>query len=143
MNESTTFSNAQSYFNKALHYLEFDESHAAIDSLRTAVKIAPDFAKAWHLLGSLLQENGSPDEARSCFENAVELDPHDAQLWQRLGIFEFSQERYRASRKALKKYVGLGGKEQLRKTWTLLDIHLIYPVLCHSPPSVDYHVLGL
>lgn len=94
-----------------MHYLEFNEPHAAIDSLRTAVKIAPTFAEAWHLLGSLLQDNGSPDEARSCFEKAVELDPHDAQLWQRLGIFEFSQEQYRAARKALKKYADLGGDD--------------------------------
>ncbi len=111
MQETSDTAEAQKYYKKATHYIEFDEVSAAIDALRKATAADPNFAQAWHLLGSLLQDNGLYDEARSCFKRAVELDPLDLQLWARLGLFEFSQERYRAARKALNKYVNLGGDD--------------------------------
>lgn len=105
MNESMAL------YKKALHFLEFGENHAAIDTLRAAISKNSGFAEAWYLLGSLLQETGTLQEARECFNKAVSINPTDPELWKRLGDFEFSQDEYRAARRALKKYVELGGDD--------------------------------
>ena len=103
--------NAGALLQKARHYIEFGETHAAVDSLQRAVEIDADFGDAWHLLATVLQQIGDADHARQCFKKAASLLSDRPEIWLQLGTLEFSQERYRDARAALKRYASLGGSD--------------------------------
>lgn len=48
---------------------------AAIDAMRTAIRLAPDFAAAHNNLGNLLSEAGDFSNARQAFQTAIRLNP--------------------------------------------------------------------
>ena len=49
--------------------------------LRRATALAPDFAAAWSMLGTLLHEAGRHREAIDCFRTAATLEPDNAAAW--------------------------------------------------------------
>lgn len=53
--------------------------------LRRATQIAPDFAMAWLLLGSVLRERKRNVESVDCYKHAVQLEPGNAGAWGALG----------------------------------------------------------
>jgi tetratricopeptide (TPR) repeat protein len=53
----------------------------AIDSLRRAVTLAPNFDDAWFALGKVNREIGRNDEAQRCFMEVTKLDAGRADAW--------------------------------------------------------------
>jgi tetratricopeptide (TPR) repeat protein len=53
--------------------------------LRRATQLAPDYAKAWSVLGGVLLERHKHLEAIKMFEQATRLEPDNAETWSGLG----------------------------------------------------------
>ena len=53
--------------------------------LRRAVKIAPDFGRAWMTLGALQMDRNRYVDAIDAFTSATRLEPHNADAWSSLG----------------------------------------------------------
>jgi hypothetical protein len=56
----------------------------AVGAYREAVAARPDYAEAYNNLGVLLLVIGETDEARACFDKAIELDPRCIPAWENL-----------------------------------------------------------
>lgn len=50
---------------------------AAESAYRTALRLDPSMAMAWHKLGALLEELERGTEALACYRRALRIDPHD------------------------------------------------------------------
>ena len=109
--ETVQQSDAQALLKKAERFRAFGQFHAAVDTLREAVKIDSDCAEAWYLLGKTLKELNRPDEARESLVRATEIDASKTEAWLELGLINYSQERYRDASFALKRYMDNGGKD--------------------------------
>jgi tetratricopeptide (TPR) repeat protein len=75
---------AYSHLLRAKIWVAQQESGKAISELQQAVKLRPDYARAWSELGSLLYIRGNPG-ALEALERAVALDPEDEMAQYRLG----------------------------------------------------------
>ncbi len=53
----------------------------AIDSLRRAVTLAPNFDDAWFALGKVNREIGRNEDAKRCFAEVTKLDKGRADAW--------------------------------------------------------------
>jgi len=58
----------------------------AAEACRTAIELTPGFARAWYLLGDLLQEQGRHVEALAAFDRAIELGADGARLLRLLAL---------------------------------------------------------
>jgi tetratricopeptide (TPR) repeat protein len=68
--------NAETRYQLGSCYYQLKQTAAAMDELRTAVRLRPNYADAWRELGQFhLQENDP--EALVCLRRAVELAPED------------------------------------------------------------------
>ena len=67
-------------YNLALKFTEAKLLDQAVDTVKRAIEIKPDFAKSYILLGFLLLSRDEADAALEQFKRALELDPqsHDA-----------------------------------------------------------------
>ncbi len=100
----------ESLFNRATRYQEFGESITARDTFLAAIEINPLFAKAWNSLGGVYEGLDDIEKARECFKKASSIEPEWIDPITNLGLLEFSQKSYKESKKALLKYMELGGK---------------------------------
>ena len=66
---------ANAHVELASAYLANSDDFNAELSFKQVVKLAPNFAEAWHFLGNLLMKRGALDEANSCFISAERNDP--------------------------------------------------------------------
>jgi tetratricopeptide (TPR) repeat protein len=55
------------------------------------LKAMPKDSSAWVLLGMSYGKLERQDEARSCFQNAIEIDKNDAAAWFNLGLVQLGQ----------------------------------------------------
>jgi tetratricopeptide (TPR) repeat protein len=62
------------------------KTESAVESLRTACRLAPSDAEYRFKLGLALSESGRPAEALEALEQTVVLDPQFAQAWYNLGL---------------------------------------------------------
>ena len=62
-------------------YLSMGGSLEAIDALRKAVALAPNYDDAWFSLGKVNRELGRTDEARRCFVEVSAIDKTRADAW--------------------------------------------------------------
>jgi len=67
---------ARKAFEKGMELEKKKEFNGAMDSLREAVKLDPDFALAWLQLGKLQVAHNHVDEGRQSFEAAARWEPH-------------------------------------------------------------------
>jgi len=66
----------------------------AIDSLKRAVKLAPNAASIYANLGEVQRQAGQKKEAAKSLETAVKLDPQNAQALNNLGIIRYEEGKY-------------------------------------------------
>lgn len=82
------------------------EHESAIKYLERAIKVDPNFAYAYTLLGHELISAERLDQAITCFRNAVRLDPRHWNAWCGLGCIYYKNEVYKNAelyyKKALK-----------------------------------------
>lgn len=70
------------------------EHESAIKYLERAIKVDPNFAYAHTLLGHELISAERLDQAKTCFRNAVRLDPKHWNAWCGLGCIYYKNELY-------------------------------------------------
>lgn len=70
------------------------EHESAIKYLEKAIKVDPNFAYAYTLLGHELISAERLDQAMTCFRNAVRLDPRHWNAWCGLGCIYYKNELY-------------------------------------------------
>lgn len=70
------------------------EHESAIKYLERAIKVDPNFAYAYTLLGHELISAERLDQAMTCFRNAVRLDPRHWNAWCGLGCIYYKNELY-------------------------------------------------
>jgi protein O-GlcNAc transferase len=63
-------------------------SRAAARCFRRAVTLDPRRSKSWNNLGNLLKQEGQLEEARACYDRAIELAPSAAALLNRARLLE-------------------------------------------------------
>ncbi|MDP3274236.1 MAG: tetratricopeptide repeat protein [Deltaproteobacteria bacterium] len=66
----------------------------AVSAYRRAVTLDETLAPAWTNLGALYLADGEPDEARKCFELAMEADPAQAEAPYNLGFLHVEAHEY-------------------------------------------------
>jgi len=77
----------QGYFNMGVLMAEtFKDREAGIQLYHEALRIEPNFADAYHTLGTVHTNLGKYDEARRFLERAVEMRPDDSRFHNSLGI---------------------------------------------------------
>ncbi len=66
----------------------------AVEPLKQALKLKPDYADAHYNLGVALNSLGRPDEAIESFKRAVALDPDDSESQFDLGEALYAKGKY-------------------------------------------------
>jgi tetratricopeptide (TPR) repeat protein len=109
------------------------DSSGAIESLRRAVKIAPQNGQAWYNLGLVLESIESYDQSLMALQNATNLDPSLAMAWYHQGRVLATMESYNASLAALEEATRLDSRNaaawnekglvlmKLGRVWDALD----------------------
>ena len=72
----------------------------ALDALARAIALNPDLARAGavhHLMGQAAQELGRTEAAAEHYERALQLDPRNAPVLDRLAMIRFGQRQYAAA----------------------------------------------
>jgi tetratricopeptide (TPR) repeat protein len=69
--------NAVTHYELSNCYYQLQQKPAALDALKTAIRLRPNYANAWRELGQL-HANDNDAEAVACLRRAVELAPDDA-----------------------------------------------------------------
>ncbi|TFG08157.1 tetratricopeptide repeat protein, partial [Candidatus Thorarchaeota archaeon] len=82
---------AIAHYRRAMHFHQFGQIHAAIDSLQEAVEISPSYAEAWEQLGVLCSEAGDSGRAREHLRKAISLDSDRLSPLACLGSLEYSE----------------------------------------------------
>ncbi len=77
---------AYTHYLRARIWLEQKEMDKAAAQLEIAVKLRPDYAKAWSDLGAARRLAGDTKGGQQALERAVALDPHDETAQYRLGL---------------------------------------------------------
>jgi tetratricopeptide (TPR) repeat protein len=77
---------AYSHYLRAKTWIAQKEMGKAASELEMAVKLRPDYAKAWSDLGGVRRLEGDPKGAQQALERAVALDPDDGTAQYRLGL---------------------------------------------------------
>ncbi|MDZ7859589.1 MAG: tetratricopeptide repeat protein [Candidatus Krumholzibacteriota bacterium] len=78
-------SDAEGEYQSAKQFMEAENYYDAVVHLRKAVKLDPDYAEAWAMLGDGLAKVKKHEEAIEAFKNALELNPEDESLIASLG----------------------------------------------------------
>lgn len=94
----------------ALHYLgvmrhQQGQSLLAIDLVRRALDISPEYVDAYNNLGNIFQQLGGPGEAAKAYEKALALRPDHPHALRNLGIVLGKLKRFEESVSALRRAI--------------------------------------
>jgi len=78
-------SDAEVEYQSAKQFMEMESYYEAVDHLRQAVKLDPEYTDAWAMLGNGLTKIKKHKEALEAFKKALELNPEDESLIASLG----------------------------------------------------------
>jgi Tfp pilus assembly protein PilF len=98
---------ARKEFEQASKYAHDDQTLKAIDHLRKAIAIYPNFMMAHNDLGTRLLEQGNLDEAATEFRRAIELDAKAFNPTLNLGIVLVRQRKFAEAADTLDKALSL------------------------------------
>jgi tetratricopeptide (TPR) repeat protein len=91
---------AEDWYNKSLalyHQGKYDQSIKVCDK---AIKLDPEYVKAWNLKGANFNSLGNYEDAIKCFDEAIRLDPEYATARSNKGFSFYQQGKYNESIKA-------------------------------------------
>jgi len=71
-----------------------DNYENAIDSLRKAVQVRPNYHTVWNRLGATLANHQRSDEAIECYRKALKLKPNYIRAWVNLGIVHSNMDQH-------------------------------------------------
>jgi protein O-GlcNAc transferase len=94
-----------------MHFHQFGQIHAAIDSLQEAVEISPSYAEAWEQLGVLCTEAGDSSRAREHLRKAISLNSDRLSPLACLGSLEYSEGYLEDALPVLESYLEKGGED--------------------------------
>ncbi len=88
---------AQLRFGLATAYFRNGHSNRALDHVKLAVTMDPDYSAAWRLLGQVCTDLGRVDEGREAFERGLEVAKRrgDQQLVREMSVFLRRLEKLR------------------------------------------------
>lgn len=104
---------ARNAFDSANQALREDRVNDAVEQLRYAIRLYPNFFRALNGLGMLLIRQGKYDEAVTTLEHAIEIAPHVYYPRLNLGVIKTRQGKYKEAVAILEK------------------LHKEYPTLSH------------
>lgn len=96
---------SETHFNRGNAYQEQGRLEQAIDSYRSALRLAPGFAAAHVNLGGVLAGQGRHGEALVSFRKALALEPELSAAWFNLGISAWRLGDLPTARAALVRYL--------------------------------------
>ena len=67
-----------------------DRLESALALVESLTKRHPRFADAHNLRGAILARLGHTEQARTAFESAIELNPHDSTTYRNAGLLELA-----------------------------------------------------
>lgn len=82
------------YFLNGVRYAEDFDYQRAIEEFKEAVKINPNYAKAYNCIGNGYQSLRNSQEAISYYKKAVQIDPNYVKAYNNLGGEYFSLKQY-------------------------------------------------
>ncbi|VVB71282.1 Photosystem I assembly protein Ycf3 [uncultured archaeon] len=82
-------------YDKALALWMLHQLDESMSSLDDAVKINPDNADAWLLMGRIFYEQNNYEEAGNALDRAVEIDPYKGLAWFNKGLVNFAIGNYK------------------------------------------------
>lgn len=108
---------ARKEFERANKFADAGKPLEAIEHLRKAIAIYPNFMMAHNDLGAQLLEQGDLDEAVTELRRATELDPKAFNPYLNLGIVLLRQKKYAEAAETLKKALSLGSDSPAAKLY--------------------------
>lgn len=84
---------AQTTMQLGIEYMRQGQYERALDNLRRALSVKPDYAPVYNVLGLLYQRLGEPTEAEKQFKQAIALDPSNATTYNNYGLFLCTNNR--------------------------------------------------
>lgn len=90
------------YYNLGLTLADHDRARA-ITHYREALKIKPDYGRAWNNLGAALAREGKIEEAITAYREALRLQPANAQAYYNLGLALAGREEYQEAIRSYQK----------------------------------------
>lgn len=91
---SDPLSRARVHTELAALYYEQGSMKTALDELATAVKIDPQYAPAYSMLGLVYMQLGEQEPAENNFQKAVVLSPNDPDIRNNYGLFLCDVRQY-------------------------------------------------
>lgn len=99
---------AEAYFYLANIQYELNKKGEAVEGLKKAIELKPDYPDALNYLGYMyVEENRELDQAEVMIKKALELDPNNGAYIDSLGWFYFKKGKVAEALKELKKAVTL------------------------------------
>jgi len=108
---------ARKEFDQASKLAREGKALAAIDHLRKAVAIYPDFMMAHNDLGAQLLEQGNFDEAAAEFRRAIEIDAKAFNPYLNLGVVLVKQRKFSEATDVLRKALSLESNSPAAKLY--------------------------
>lgn len=92
--EAITPNNPSLHLERARVYSLAKEYDQAIDSIRKAVELKPNYVDAVFLLSQIQVEKGEIDQAVSSIQAALGVAPYNNNLYFQLGLLKYNQQKY-------------------------------------------------
>ena len=104
-------SSAQKEFEKANHLIARQEWTKAIDRLRKAIAIYPNYASAYNNLGATYSHLGNTMQARDALQKAISLNDHLAPAYMNMGRLSFTAQDFAAVESFIGKALSLAAPD--------------------------------
>lgn len=88
------------YVNRAKKLIEQNNYAAAEAVLTEALSLPQEDSLVFKYLGMVYERTGRPFEAVQSYQKSADLNPHDKNIWQRLGFMLISVEKYEKAEKS-------------------------------------------